>query len=132
MIGYRPSALDSALVSCFLLVALLGCQRHDENGTRTGPPPMEVAVTTVSPQALPASFDAVGQTAPIERGNEPALSLNCRGSRPWRFNSLPQVAPLLAGRVRGAGHVAPVLRHEPDRILPLEELQDPSFLGLDT
>ncbi len=63
MIGYRPSAFTSALVSSFLLVALLGCQRHEESAAQTGPPPMEVAVTTVSPRALPVSFDAVGQTA---------------------------------------------------------------------
>ena len=63
MIGYRPCALGSVLVSSFLLVALLGCQRHEESAAQTGPPPMEVAVTTVSPRALPVSFDAVGQTA---------------------------------------------------------------------
>jgi membrane fusion protein (multidrug efflux system) len=63
MIGYRPSAFGSALVSSFLLVALLGCQRHEESAAQTGPPSMEVAVTTVSPRSLRVSFDAVGQTA---------------------------------------------------------------------
>jgi membrane fusion protein (multidrug efflux system) len=63
MIGYHPSALGSVLVSSFLLVALIACQRHEESATQSGPPPTEVAVTTVSPRALPVSFDAVGQTA---------------------------------------------------------------------
>lgn len=89
----RPARRLRSLLALLLAPpAVLGC--HDSAATPSQPPPAEVGVVTVTPAALPLSYEFVGEVQPIRRVEVRARVDGVIESRPFTEGSFVK-----AGRV---------------------------------
>jgi membrane fusion protein (multidrug efflux system) len=93
---FRP-VLRRRLLPIFAVLlaplAMQGC--HDSAATPSAPPPPEVGVVTVSPQALPLSYEFVGEVQPIRRVEVRARVDGVIESRPFTEGSFVKAGDVL-------------------------------------
>lgn len=92
---FRPAdrRLLPILTALLAPVAVLGC--HDSAATPSKPPPPDVGVITVSPQALPLSYEFVGEVQPIKRVEVRARVDGVIESRPFTEGSFVKAGQVL-------------------------------------
>jgi membrane fusion protein, multidrug efflux system len=92
---FRPARRRLLPILTVLLapVAVLGC--HDSAATPSKPPPPDVGVITVSPKALPLSYEFVGEVQPIKRVEVRARVDGVIESRPFTEGSFVKAGQVL-------------------------------------